>query len=350
MLEHQNITNSNHIQNMIFQHFLKNNIVSEISNCMNHKQSCLWQIDDIQLIIQDGDIICCTTPSDWLWIVRRISVIYYISHAYAMSALQKYFDVSAFPFLEPMEICNLILERTEHNLFVLCNTSHKTYNSKTYFDDITDAIDTKESLTNELALHETTIQTIRTLKHTGDFHFTISVPKSSPTMDLLWKHRHNKNRYTPLLSSVIPSNTTLQEIFLQSDLEPYHTLQQLTSTYSNSKKKSVILGNPSHFFVSQKESIQHHIFETILDGIIDHIKIQMTHEKIRNWFSYHIEYLPIESQISLYRICMEDSNSISDQQGYYQALSMLLFRLSKSKLLQKKRSWIHHQLLQIQCF
>ena len=84
--------------------------------------------------------------------------------------------MSAFPFLQPKEIRDIILGRTEHNVFVLCNTAHKKYHAKRDFHDITaNDITTNEAIAHELSIHETTIQTIRILQQTGRFPLQYSL-------------------------------------------------------------------------------------------------------------------------------------------------------------------------------
>ena len=337
---HSNIKNTNHIQNIISQNFLRNKVIHEISHCINTKTSGCWYTLDIQLHIQNGDIVCCVTAHDWLWIVRRISVIYEISDEYATSTLQNDFDFDAFPFLESKVIRDLIFERTEHNFFVLCHTMDQKINSK---------MDVDETNIHETKLDEILSKTIAILKQTGGYKSHISIPNPHPITDLLWKHRYKKNMYEPLLSSIIPSNRTLEDILFTSDQEPYHTLQKLAIQCSNRQNNPTRLGHPSCFFISQKNVIQRHqIFETILMGIIDYMDTNMTYDHICSWFAYHIECLPIENQIALYRNSIENCNSHFDQNFYYQSLYILFFRLSKSKLLRQKRNWILYQLIQVQ--
>ena len=346
MFEHySNIKNTNHIKNIISQTFLRNKLIHEISHCINAQTSGCWYTSDIQLHIQNGDIVCCITTQDWLWIVRRISVIYDISDEYMTATLQREFDFSVFPFLESKTIRDFILARTEHNFFVLCHTIDQKIHSKKYVD----GTKFNEIQFNETKFNEILSKTIEILTQTGGFKSNISIPNAHPITELLWKHRYKKNMYEPLLSSIIPSNRTLEDILLTSDQEPYHTLQKLAIQCSKYKEEPTRLVPSSHFFVSQKNLIQrHHIFETILLGIIEYMNTDMTYDHICSWFAYHMECLPIESQVLLYRNSIENCHSHTDQNSYYQSLHSLFFRLSKSKLLRQKRNWIIHQLLQVQ--
>ena len=333
---------SHTLRSILSRDFLRNRITTEVQTHIQNRKSIRWSTEGIDLIIQKGKIICCTDEDDWIWIVRRIAILFDISDKYATSTLQEHFNFDLFPFLSKNEIRDILRSRTEHNIFVFCNTSqHKKF-----------------PLT-KVHSHESKIQEI--LERTGGFFGDISLPTPNVNVDILWRNRKQKKIYQPLMPffDIKPKKTdltvpkqhlSLEDLLFDSDLDPYHTLQKITKNIPFPmlrKKTSTYL--QSTFFVSHQDQIRtQQIFDNITQNIISVLHLQISMPEIIDWFSYHVSQLPIEYQMSLYENTLSES-FISDIKVHQPAIYELLLRLSKSKRLRENRNWIYNQLYQVQC-
>jgi hypothetical protein len=315
---------------------LRQRLIYEIEDCIQRKKSRRWYTHNVHLIIQDGHILACIDSDDWIWIVRRISVLYDIPHEYSTSVLPNPFDFAAFPFLSTNEIRDFIRSRTEHNLFVLCNASQ--------YETVS---------LNSLSVIESKIQTL--LEKNGGLFHDISLPQPNLMVDILWKNRQNQKIYAPLFAisnSKTPKNTLLlEDLLFDSTLEPYHTLLKITKNlpFPNIHFDTTI-STQSHFFVAhttQMKTLQ--IFDQMLQEILSVLENQIPYVAILDWFEYHILQLPITYQMSLYESTISKTFVISDNNLYQQSIYELLLRLSKSKRLRQNRNQIHNQLCKVQC-
>ena len=325
------LTTSYSVRNIISRDFLRKKLTSEIEYCIKEKGSDQWQTSEIRLSVQNGLIVSCTSADDWIWIIRRVSVLFGISHEYINSISQCNLDFDVFPFLSKQDIHDLMLSRMEHNLFVLCNTSQ--------YQRITDY---------ELNIQERKIQHI--LQNTGEYLVDISLPLPHTIVDIIWRNRQQHHIYAPLLSKFRANNTSLEDIFFNSNQDPYHTLKKITQNIQFPTSSQKYNFTHSTFFsIKNDRGYILQKFDLLFQDIISILTDQITYSEILDWINYHILQLPIKYQISIYDNIISKELTISNDMLYRQSIYELLLRLSKSKRLRQNRNYIYNQLYQIQC-
>jgi hypothetical protein len=319
------------LRNIISRNFLRQKLTFEVENCIKEQGSGQWQTSEIRLSIQNGQIISCTSTDDWIWIIRRISILYGIHHEYINSISQHNLEFDVFPFLSNQDIRDLILARTEHNLFVLCNTSQ--YQKLTHC---------------QLNTQERKIQHI--LQNTGGYFFDLSLPLPNTIVDILWRNRQQEHMYAPLLSKFHTDNTSLENILFDSNQEPYHTLKKITQNIQfPSYSQKYPFTHSTFFSIQNDRAYILQKFDILFQDIISLLTDQTTYSEILDWISYHVLQLPIKYQISLYENTISKEITIVNDMLYEQSIYELLLRLSKSKRLRQSRNYIYNQLYQIQC-
>ena len=325
------LTTSYSVRNIISRDFLRKKLTSEIEYCIKEKGSDQWQTSEIRLSVQNGLIVSCTSADDWIWIIRRVSVLFGISHEYINSISQCNLDFDVFPFLSKQDIRNLIFSRMEHNLFVLCNTSQY------------------QRITNyELDIQERKIQHI--LENTGGYFVDLSIPLPHTIVDIIWRNRQQEHIYAPLLSKFRANKTSLEDIFFNSNQEPYHTLKRITQNIQlPTYFKKHTFTHSTFFSVKNDHEYILRKFDMLFQDIISILVDQITYSEILDWISYHVLQLPIKYQTSLYENTISKELIISNDMLYKQSIYELLLRLSKSKRLRQSRNYIYNQLYQIQC-
>ena len=331
ILPHPTTSQSYSLRNVISRDFLRQKLTLEIEDCIKKKGSSQWQTSEIRLSIQNGQIISCSSIDDWIWMIRRISVLFGISHDYINSISQCDWEFDVFPFLSNQDMRQILRSRMEHNLFVLCNTSQY-----------------QKSNNYQHNKQERKIQHI--LENTGGYFIDLSLPLPNTIVDVIWRNRQQDHIYAPLLSKFQTKTISLEDILFESNQEPYHTIKKITQNIQFPTYAQKSSFTQSTFFSIQNDPeyiLQK--FDMLFHDIISILKEQITYSEILDWIDYHVLRLPIKYQISLYDNIIAKERTLLNDTLYKQSIYELLLRLSKSKRLRQSRNYIYNQLYQIQC-